>query len=131
MAISSYNTILKWGSSANSVAKVVDIKSFPDLIGDPNNLETTTLSDNAQTFIPGIRQSDTLQFICNFDKTVYASCASTENTALHFELDLQDGSKFTWEGQYTLGVPGKGVDEVMEFTINILASTPVTFTAGE
>ena len=129
MAISSYNTILKWGATANGVAKVVDIKEFPDLIGDPNNLETTTLSDNAQTFIPGIRQSDKLQFTCNFDKTIYASCATTENTELYFELDLQDGSKFTWQGQYTLGVPGKGVDEVMEFTINILPSTPVTFGA--
>lgn len=33
MAISSYNCVLKWGESAETVAKKVDIKDFPDLIG--------------------------------------------------------------------------------------------------
>ena len=33
MAISSYGVSLKWGESAETVAKVVDIKDFGDLIG--------------------------------------------------------------------------------------------------
>lgn len=130
MAISSYNTILKWGATSSSVAKVVDIKDIPDLIGEPNNIETTTLSDNAQTYIAGIRQSDTKTFTCNYTSASFATCKEDENKPLYFELSLQDGSKFTWQGTFTLGVSGKSVDEVMEFTINILASTAVEFTAS-
>lgn len=34
MAISTYNVQLKWGTSAEAAAKKVDIKDFPDLIGE-------------------------------------------------------------------------------------------------
>jgi hypothetical protein len=127
MAISTLGVTLKMGESAEALAKVVDIKDFPDLIGDPNMLETTTLSDAAVTNIPGIRSSDVLTFTCNYTKADFTAVNEKANTALHYALEFSDGSKFTWQGQHTCGVPGKGVDEVIEFTINIAASTPVEF----
>ena len=33
MSISTYGVTLKWGESAEAVAKIVDIKDFPDMIG--------------------------------------------------------------------------------------------------
>ena len=130
MAISSYNVQLKWGATADAVEKVVDIKDFPDLIGDPNMLETTTLSDEAVTNIPGIRSSDMLTFTCNYTKADFTAVNEKANTPMYYSLEFSDGSKFTWQGQHTCGVPGKGVDEVIEFTINIAASTAVEFAAA-
>ena len=130
MAISTYGVTLKWGESAEAANKVVDIKDFPDLIGDPNMLETTTLSDGQVTNIPGIRTSDMLTFTCNYTSADFASVKAQENTALYYVLEFSDGSSFSWQGQHTCGVPGKGVDEVVEFTINIAASTPVEFKAA-
>ena len=120
MAISSYNCVLKWGESAEALAKKVDIKDFPDLIGDPNLLETTTLSDAAQTYIPGIKSMDLMTFTTNFTKTDFQACKADEGKALFYSLEFSDGAKFTWQGQHTMGVPGKGVDEVIEATINIV-----------
>ena len=65
MSISTYGIALKWGATADAVEKVVDIKDFPDMIGEPELLETTTLSDAQVTNIPGIKSSDTLAFTCN------------------------------------------------------------------
>ena len=130
MAISTYGIELKWGASADAVAKVVDIKDFPDLIGDPNLLETTTLSDAQVTNIPGIRGSDLLTFTANYTSADYAKVNDDASTPLYYELSFSDGSKFTWQGQHTCGMPGKGVDEVVDFTINIAASTSVEFVAG-
>ena len=127
MAISTLGVTLKMGTSAEALEKVVDIKDFPDLIGDPNMLETTTLSDAAVTNIPGIRSSDMLTFTCNYTKADFTAVNEQANTPLHYALEFSDGSKFTWQGQHTCGVPGKGVNEVIEFTINIAASTPVEF----
>lgn len=127
MAISSYGVVLKWGESTEAAEKVVDIKDFGDLIGEPNLLETTTLSDGQVTNIPGIRTGDSIPFTCNYDKETFAKVYADENKDLHFILEFSDGSQFTWEGRFTCGVPGKGVDEVIEFTINCAASTPVTF----
>ena len=130
MAISSYNCVLKWGESAETLTKKVDIKDFPDLIGDPNLLETTTLSDAAQTYIPGIKSMDLMTFTINFTKTDFQTCKTDEGKTLFYSLEFSDGAKFTWQGQHTMGVPGKGVDEAIEATINIVPSTSVEFSAA-
>lgn len=130
MAINTYGIELRWGTSAEDVAKVVDIKDFPDLIGDPEMLETTTLSDAQVTNIPGIKSSDMLTFTANYTSADFAAVNGDANKTLFYELSFSDGSKFTWQGQHTCGLPGKGVNEVVEFTINIAASTSVSFTAG-
>lgn len=130
MAISSYNCVLKWGESSSLLEKKVDIKDFPDLIGDPNLLETTTLSDAAQTYIPGIKSTDLMTFTTNFTKTDFQACKADEGKTLFYSLEFSDGAKFTWQGQHTMGVPGKGVDEVIEATINIVPSTSVEFSAA-
>lgn len=125
-AISTLGVELKWGESSSSLAKKIDIKDFPDLIGDPNLLETTTLADDAQTFIPGIKSMDLLTFTFNLDKATGKAVKDDESKSLYYELAFSDGTKFSWQGQHTLGVPGKGVDEVIEGTINIVPATVIT-----
>lgn len=129
MAMNTYGILLKWGETADAVEKVVDIKDFPDMIGEAEMLETTTLSDAAVTNIPGIKSSDTLTFTCNYTKADFTAVNAEANKPLHYALEFSDGSKFVWQGQHTCGLPGKGVNEVVEFTINIAASTPVEFAA--
>ena len=97
---------------------------------DPELLETTTLSDAQVTNIPGIKSADMLTFTCNYTKADFSAVNEEANTPLHYVLEFSDGSKFTWQGQHTWGLPGKGVNEVVEFTINIAASTAVEFSAA-
>ena len=130
MAISTYGVTLKWGATADAAAKVVDIKDFPDLMGSPNMLETTTLSDAQVTNIPGIKSSDLMTFTCNYTSADFAAVNDDANTALYYVLEFSDGSKFSWQGQHVCGMPGKGVDEVVDFTINVVPSTEVTFAAS-
>lgn len=136
MAISSYGVTLKYGektsSGTQSYGTTLDIKDFPDLFGEPNLLETTTLSDGAQTFIPGIKQMEMLSFTMNYDKTKAAAIKTQESDGKTYcyKLTFKDGSaandgEFTWEGQHTLGIAGKGVDEVIEMAINIVPSTEI------
>lgn len=130
MAISSFGVELKWGESADAVAKKVSVKDFPDMVGAPNLLETTTLSDSQQTYINGIKAAELMTFTFNYTKTDFQTVKDDEGKALFYELSFSDGSSFTWQGQHTVGLPGKGVDEVLEATINIAPSTEVAFDAG-
>ena len=130
MAINTYGITLKWGATSEAVAKVVDIKDFPDLIGEPELLETTTLSDAQVTNIPGIRGSDLLTFTCNYTSADFAKVKQDEGKALFYVLEFSDGSAFDWQGQHTCGLPGKGVNEVVDFTVNIAVSSPVNFKAA-
>ena len=141
MAISSYKTFLMKGTTVDTTttwAKLIDIKSFPDLGGDPEQLETTTLSDPAQTFIPGIRQQESLAFTANYTKSDYTTLKALEGVSTKFAVWLggtesggvatPDGSdgKFEFTGDLRVRVTGKGVNEVQEMTITITPSTAIT-----
>ena len=130
MAISSYGVVLKWGTSSETVAKKVDIKDFPGLFGDPNLLETTTLANKQQTYIPGILSSDMKAFTANYTAADFKACNDDADKDLYYSLEFSDGSKFTWQGKHTMGLPGKGVDEVIEMTINVVPSTDIAFSQG-
>ena len=68
MAISTYKIFLMKKGAGDTYEKLVDIKDFPDLGGSPEMLETTTLSDGMQTYIPGIQSLDALEFTANYTK---------------------------------------------------------------
>ena len=121
MAISTYGVTLKYGVSSADTPIV--IKDFPSLLGKRSSLETTTLSDDAQTFIAGIRQqSESFDFTANYDPEVYSAINGL--TALQkCELAFSDGSKYTWDGYLSASVNEGAVDAVVEMTISITPAT--------
>ena len=131
MAISSYKVELHNSATAEGTfKKFADIKDFPDLFGEPNTLETTTLSDDMQTFIPGIKQMDALAFTMNWDKTIASQIKEMEGTESYWKVIFSDGAEFSFAGQPALGVTGKGVDEVLEMTLTIVPSTVITMSVA-
>lgn len=44
-------TILKFGTTVGSLTELCKIKSFPQLNGEREQIESTDLTDNAQTFV--------------------------------------------------------------------------------
>jgi hypothetical protein len=140
MAISTYKSFLMVQKSS-TWEKLIDIKSFPDLGGAPELLETTTLSDNMTTNIMGIQSLDALEFECNYTKEDYAKLKAMEGEAETFAVWLggtetggvatptgEDG-KFEFGGQLSVYVNGGGVNEVVNMTVSIAASTPITLGA--
>ena len=131
MAISTYGiTLMKGTGSGTSItyAKLVDIKDFPDLGGAPEMLETTTLSDSMQTYIPGIQSSEALEFTANYTKADYDTLEGLANTETPFAVYFgEDGAqgKFKFKGYLSVFVTGGGVNEVVSMTISIAPSTPI------
>lgn len=124
MAISSYNTKLKIGT------KSYDIKDFPAILGERSALETTTLSDDAQTYIQGIRQqSESFPFLANYDATIYAEINALSGEQ-ECELAFSDGSKFTWNGYVSASINEGSVDSVLEMTISVTPSDVPVWSKG-
>ena len=129
MAISSYKVELHNAETeAGTFKKFADIKDFPDLFGEPNTLETTTLSDSMQTFIAGIKQMEALAFTMNWDKAIAQTIKTMEGKISYWKVIFSDGAEFSFAGEPSLGVTGKGVDEVLEMTLTIVPSSVVTMT---
>ena len=137
MAISTYKIFLMQ-KNASAWEKVVDIKEFPDLGGTPEMLETTTLSDKMQTYIPGIQSLDALEFASNYTLAEYKKLKALEGEDKEYAVWFggteagdtvtptgSDG-KFKFNGQLSVFPVGGGVNEVVDMTITIAPSTPIT-----
>lgn len=143
MAISTYKVFLmkKADSPEDTWEKLVDIKEFPDLGGEPEMLETTTLSDNMQTYIAGIQSLDGLAFTANYDMEDFQTLKALEGKENDYAVWFggtgdagsltPDGSngKFSFKGQLSVFPVGGGVNEVVDMSITIAPSTPITFAA--
>lgn len=124
MAMSAYNTVLKYGS--DSPTTTITIKDTPVIMAKRSSLETTTLSDDARTYIPGIREtSESFDFTANYDSEVFATLNNLEATQ-KCALVYSDGSGYTWDGKISASVNEAAVDAVLEMTISITPeSVPV------
>lgn len=132
MAIATYPVTLKTGATYAAATKLVDIKSFPDLGGAPEQIETTTLSDKARTYIAGIQDQQALEYTANFDEDDFdAVNALDTETVFWLEFGTAGASGiFTWKGTAVAYVNGAGVNEVVDMTVVVTPSTPVTLSSG-
>jgi hypothetical protein len=136
-ATSTYKTFLM-KKAGSDWAKLVDIKDFPDLGGEPEMLETTTLSNGMQTYVAGIQSLEALTFSCNYTSSDYDTLAALNGTldyAVWFGgTENADGTvtptgsegKFSFKGQLSVFVTGGGVNEVRGMTVTIAPSTVIT-----
>jgi hypothetical protein len=126
--------------NASTYEKLVDINDFPDLGGDPEMLETTTLSDIQQTFILGIQSSDALSFNANYDPDTYSKLKESEGTdkelSVWFGGEVQSNGnvtptgaqgKFDFTGQYSVHVTGGGTNEVRKMAVTVAPSSAISF----
>ena len=128
MALSTFGVTLKYGATQPQTAVV--IKDFPSLLGKRSSLETTTLSDDAQTFIAGIRQqSESFDFVANYDPEVYSTLNGLDDNQ-SWSLTFSDGSGYTWKGSVSVSVNEGAVDAVLEMTISVTPSTVPVWTQG-
>lgn len=124
MAMSTYGTTFKYGSETPS--KALAIKSYPEIMAKRSALETTTLGDDAKTYIAGIRETpDSLDFTMNYDAAVFAEINGL--TAVQkCELTFSDGSGFTFDGYLSASNAAGEVNAVAEMTVSVMpASAPV------
>lgn len=139
MAISTYKIFLmKKANAGETWEKLIDIKEFPDLGGAPEMLETTTLSDRMQTYIPGIQSLDALEFTSNYTKEDYSKIKALEGKETDFAVwfgGTENGNvvtptgsdgKFSFKGQISAFPVGAGVNEVVDMSISIAPSTPIS-----
>ena len=114
--------------------KVVDIKSYGDLGGEPNSLDATTLSDKIQRSVNGVQKLDAMKITSNYIKSDSAKLATlaakgeSEWWAIVMGADasgLPDGHDgiYFWQGGLSYFESGGEVDKVRETTIVVSFNT--------
>lgn len=128
-AVSTIGTILETSTDGKVWEKLCKIKSYPQLGGAPDQLETTDMEDGAQTFIPGVQSVDAMEFTANYTLTAYTAVKAKEGTALKYRLKMgtngADGVA-TWDGQHSVYINEGAVNAVREMTISVSPSTKIS-----
>lgn len=129
---STIDTFLMLGTDSGgsvSYSKLVDIKDYPDLIGAPEPIETTTLSDHARKYVEGLKGSEQLTFTANYTEKDFNTVnvlSGEQFLAVDFGTSGVEG-RFTFKGYVSVSIVGHGVNEVREMLITITPTTEITF----
>lgn len=125
-------TYLMWFNPTTSeYEKLICIKSYPDLGGAPEQIETTTMCEvESRTYIKGLTDPGNLEFTANytwadFQRLLQLSKMGEQTYALFFGSaktpdtpDFTEGAVFI-PGELAVWLNGHGVQEVRELTISI------------
>lgn len=130
MAIATMHTYLMYKATAQATfTKLVDITEFPDLGGDPERIDVTTLSNTSRVYIQGVKDTTDLEFKANYTKTDYETInalTGTHSFAVYFGDTSGTDGIFSFDGEIAVKVDGGGVNEAVTMTITITPSTEIT-----
>lgn len=127
-AVSTIDTVLEVSSDNASWEKLCKIKSYPALGGAPEQIETTDLEDEVQTFVPGVQSMDAMEFKANYTLPAYKAVKAKAMTELYYRLKMGKNGKdgvATWQGQHSVYVNEGEVNGVREMTIAVSPSTKI------
>lgn len=132
MPFTSFNAKLMYNTGTEDSPQwkqLVPIKNIPQIGGEPEQLETTTLDDKHQTFIDGIESQEPMRFTVNADKAQRATLKTLKGVEKQYSIwlgaqGLGEEGKFTGKGKLTYYMNEAGVNEVVQTTIVITPTTP-------
>lgn len=121
--------------------KLVDVKSYPDLIGTPETLDSTTLSDSERHFEVGLKGSDAWEFTANYSKAAFTKVnalagklidisvwfGGTKAASASEATPTGTDGKFTTKGYVSVTPAGGEVNAISEMTITITKNADVAF----
>lgn len=133
-AVSTIGTVLKAGTDKSSLAQLCKIKSYPDIGGSADPLETTDLEDEEQTFVDGVRSRDAMEFTANYTKESFDAVKAKEGAEQKYQLEFGEAGAdgiFSWTGTHTVRVSGGEVNGVREMVITCTPSSKIDNKAVE
>lgn len=119
--------------------QVVPITSYPDLGGDPEQIDITTLQHKVRINVPGVQDMGSFAFEANYLPEYYERLKSLEDDeheyALYFggtgegESFVPTGSDgiFRFKGTMSAHVTGNGVNEARGLSFSISVSSEISF----
>lgn len=126
MAVISKGITLAYKKDAEFI-ELTDLQEIPDLGGDVEAIEITTLADAAHKYTDGLMNyGDSLAF-----KFLYAGEQFTTLNALtgstEWQVELPDGATCTFGGTSSVKLDGVGVNAALTYTLSIKPNTEMAW----
>ena len=114
MAVISKGITLSYGDTV-----LTNLQEIPELGGDTEAIEITTLADAAHTYTNGIlNYGDNLAFKFLYEETQFATLNGL-NDSQQWKVELPDGATCSFSGTCSVKLDGVGVNAALTYTLNI------------
>lgn len=125
-------------------SKLCDVKNIPSLMGAPEQLDKTTLSDSERHYENGLKSSDAWEFTANYDETMFQTLLGMEGVRKHFAVwfggtkNVSTGvvtptgvhGQFSTQGYLSVTPAEAEVNVIQDMTITIAKDADVAFAIG-
>lgn len=129
-AYSTMHTVLKCGPDLDNLTKLCRIKSYPDLSGAVEVIESTDLGDRFTTSVAGVQSMETLVFVANYTPTAYdAVIAAQSKDEQFYQIEFGPNAsqgKFYWKGVHFVRLLGGDVNSAREMEISVVPADALT-----
>lgn len=99
--------------------ELTDLQEIPELGGDAEAIEITTLADAAHMYTDGIKNyGDSLAFKFLYKKEQFTDLNGTKDSA-EWRVELPDGATCTFSGTCSVKLDGVGVNAALTYTLAI------------
>lgn len=114
--------------------EIPDLQEIPDLGGEVDTVEVTTLADGAKRYINGIKDYGDLAFVFLYDNSTatsnYRVIRGLEDTGAitEWKVSFPDGTEFAFSGSVVTKIAGAGVGDALTFTATITLNSDIKVT---
>mgnify|MGYP003289164307 CR=1 FL=1 len=105
--------------TASDFVDLTNLQEIPELGGETESIEVTTLADVAHVYTDGlISYGDNLSFTFLYEKAQFDTLNGLEGIS-EWKVTLPDGASCTWSGSSSVKLSGAGVAAALGYTLNI------------
>jgi hypothetical protein len=118
MAVISKGITLSYKNGGDYV-ELTNLQEIPDLGGDVEAIEITTLADAAHKYTDGlINYGDSLAFKFLYEETQFTTLNALKAVS-EWKVALPDGAECTFSGSNSVKLDGAGVGAALTYTLSI------------
>jgi hypothetical protein len=112
-------TISKGITLSQGEKVLTNLQEIPELGGEAEAIEITTLADAAHMYTDGIlNYGDSLAFKFIYEKAQFAELSELDGSQ-SWTVTLPDGAKCTFSGSCSVKLDGVGVNAALTYTLSI------------
>ena len=113
--------------SGSSYTDLTNLQEIPELGGDSEAIEITTLADAAHMYTDGIlNYGDSLAFKFLYDKTQFETLQGLSGS-INWQVTLPDATTCAFTGTSSVKLDGVGVNAALTYTLSIKPNSAMTW----
>ena len=128
MAVISTGITLSYKSGeASQYTALTNLQEIPELGGDSEAIEITTLADVAHMYTDGIKNyGDSLEFKFLYDKTQFTTLNALTGS-VSWQVKLPDDATCSFTGTGSVKMDGVGVNAALTYTLAVKPDSAMTW----